>query len=190
MIRPSASGSAAQVDERLDAGHAQGDVDDPEAPRPAERVGLTMTAGASASGMPSRAASRSRISRADRSGSSGSSVTQSPRPVFEASTPALAHTKPCFVRLMMRPRSMRMISADSRSTTSTWRASRSQLRGELDRLRPWLDRRQVDQAALRLGHDLLGHDEHVTRAWSERRVRRRQLAPRVGDQSARDRRRA
>ena len=97
-----------------------------------------------------------------RSGSSGRSVTHSPRPVFDASTPALAHTKPCLVRLMTSRCSMRTISADSRRTTSTWRAiaipsggANSTASGRGSTVR------QVDQAALSLGHDLLGNYQDV-----------------------------
>ena len=40
--------------------------------------------------------------------------------------------------------------------------------GERDRLRAWLDRGQVDDRALGLGHDLLGDDEDVVRAGAAR----------------------
>ena len=55
---------------------------------------LMMMAGDAPVATPARRA-RSRISRADRSGSSGRSVTTLAAARFDASTPALAHTKPC-----------------------------------------------------------------------------------------------
>ena len=44
---------------------------------------------------------------------------------LDASTPPLAHTKPCRVRVIRTPRSMRTTAAASRRTTSTCRGSRS-----------------------------------------------------------------
>jgi len=79
---------------------------------------------------------------------------------------------------------MRRIPADSRSTTSTWRASRSQRAANSTALWSWLDRSQVDQRALRFRDDLLRHDEHVTRPDAESGVLVGELTPRVGDQSA------
>ena len=67
--------------------------------------------------------SRARSARAEASGSSGSSTSASGAPALEASTPALAHTKPWRVRQISRPASARTSSAVSDRITSTWRGS-------------------------------------------------------------------
>ena len=104
------------------------------------------------------------MARADASGSLGRSVARSPSPgpVFERSTPALAHTNPCRVRLMIRPPSaMRSTSALSRSTSSTWRGSFPHCSPHWRAVSPGSTRGQVDHPTLRLADDLLGHDHHV-----------------------------
>ena len=129
MIRPSASGwPRRSISGAMPATPRATSTMPKRHGRPNES--LTMMAGASSAAMPSRSVICSRSCRADASGSGGSSVTKSLRPVFDASMPALAHTNPCFVRLMIRPRSMRRMAADSRSTSSTWRASRSHSRAK------------------------------------------------------------
>ncbi len=73
---------------------------------------------------PVRVRNPSRMPRAEASGSSGSSDATSPPPTLLTSTPALAQTNPCRVRLMIRPPGpMRTMDADSRRTSSTWRGS-------------------------------------------------------------------
>ena len=100
-----------------------------------------------------RPRSASRIRRAERSLSSGSSAAW-PRSTFERSMPALAHTKPCLVSLMMRSPRRRRIRTDSAR-----RAACGSGVGGVD----------LDQHVLGLRHDLLGHDEDVAAATAPRR---------------------
>ena len=84
--------------------------------------------------------------RAERSLSSGSRAAQ-PSSTFDRSTPALAHTKPCLVSLMMRSPRRRMIRTDSRLD---------------DRLvAPRVGGVDLGHGALGLRHDLLGDDDDV-----------------------------
>ena len=64
---------------------------------------------------------------ADASGSTGSSVTTWPLagPTFDASIPPFAQTKPWRVSVISTPFAIRTTRTASRSTTSIWRASRS-----------------------------------------------------------------
>ena len=100
---------------------------------------------------------------AEASGSRGRSVTSDPKsgPTFDASTPPLAQTNPCGVSVMRTPFSMRTTRRASSRTTWTWRGVAVVALGELDRLRAGDDAGQVDDGAFGLGHDLLGHDQHV-----------------------------
>ena len=123
---------------------------------------------------------RVRVPRQERHDASRSSG-----PTFDASTPPFAQTKPCGVSVIRTPCSIRTTRRASRRTTSIWRGSRSHSLGEGDRLGPRLDRRQVDDRALGLRHDLLGDDEDVVGA--EREDARRPL-DRVADQTGRGRR--
>ena len=79
--------------------------------------------------------SAARSARAEASGSSGSRTSESGSEALEASTPALAHTKPWRVRQIRRPLTARTSSALSESTTSTWRGSLLVLARELERPR-------------------------------------------------------
>ena len=77
--------------------------------------------------------------------------------------PPLAHTNPWRVSVMTRPFSIRTTRFASRSTTSTWRASRPNClakatasgRGSMA---------EVDDCALGLRDDLLRHDEDIVLA--------------------------
>ena len=110
---------------------------------------------------PRSVAIRSRISRAERSGSSGSSVTVSAAPTFDASTPALAHTKPWRVRPMTHAAlHAQDLGRLAQHDLDLARVAVPAL-GERDRLGAGLDVAQVDDATLGLGDDLLGHDQHV-----------------------------
>ena len=117
-------GLAAQVVERQQAGHADRDVDDAPAATAARSCRDTMTGRS----WPSR----SRIGRADavaprRPGraAAASRSTRTPGPTLEASMPPLAQTKPWWVSVMITPLAIRTTRCASRSTTSTWRGSRS-----------------------------------------------------------------
>ena len=114
-----------------------------------------------ATSTPGSSASASRSLAAEASGSTGSRQTVSSPGTFEASTPALAQTKPWWVSEMTMPRSMRTMR-------------RLSLKHDLDlarvlpvacrvtlRERGRLDRAKVDQTALGLADDLVRHDEHV-----------------------------
>ena len=80
---------------------------------------------------------------------------------------------------MRTPLAIRTTRRASRSTTSTWRGSRSHRVGELDGLGAWLDGRQVDDRALRLRDDLLGDDEDVVRTGAAAdQARRSSASPR------------
>ena len=74
---------------------------------------------------------------------------------------------------MSTPRSMRTTSAASRRTTSTWRASRSQRSANSTASGRGSTVAQVDDPALGLGDDLLGHHQHVRRLAAPGRVRPR-----------------
>ena len=163
-------GRAAQVLERQQPGDADRDVDDAEAPRPAEAVGDD-----DRQVMAEPVARRRRGSgRRTRPGRAGSSVTTSPEsgPTFEASMPPLAHTKPCGVSVMTTPLSIRTTRAPragrprpgARRGRSVRRTRSASGRGSIVG--------QVDDRALGLGHDLLGDDEDVV-------VAQRQDAPGV-----------
>ena len=94
-------GRAAQVVERQRPGHADRDVDDAPAPRPAERVGddhrhVDAEPAADRRADPTRRTRPGRAAAASRS-------SPSPGPTFEASTPPLAQTKPCGVSVMITP---------------------------------------------------------------------------------------
>ena len=97
------------------------------------------------------------------SGSRGSSVTTSPErgPTFDASMPPLAHTNPCAVSVMMTPFSIRTTRFASRSTTSTWRASRSWRRAHSIATGPGSTVVRSTMAPSAFDDDLLGDDEHV-----------------------------
>ena len=71
----------------------------------------------------------------------------SPRSTFDRSMPALAHTKPCLVSLMMRSPRRRRMRTDSASTSGLWLSGSS---GSM-----------AHQPALGLRHDLLGDDDDV-----------------------------
>ena len=123
---------APQVDDGLDAGAADGDVGEAAPPRPPEGV-------ATRSRPPRRrgAARRpSRMRRAERSLSSGSSAAQ-PSSTLDRSTPALAHTKPCLVSLMMRSPRRRRIRTDSRSTMRLVAHAGRRVDLRPSRPRPW-----------------------------------------------------
>ena len=77
-----------------------------------------------ATSTPARARMPSRRRRADRSASSGRSAAH-PASTLERSTPALAHTKPCFVSLMTRSPRRRSTRTDSRSTIALWASGSS-----------------------------------------------------------------
>ena len=100
---------------------------------------------------------------ADASGSRGRRVTRSPEPgpTLDASTPAFAHTNPWCVSMMSTPFAMRTIA--DRLVQDDLDLARVAVPGArpLDRLGRGRDRPQVDDGALGLGHDLLGHDEDV-----------------------------
>ena len=68
---------------------------------------------------PNRPLIASRIRRAERSLSSGRSAAW-PRLTFDRSMPALAHTKPCLVSLMISSPRRRRMRTDSRSTIGLW----------------------------------------------------------------------
>ena len=146
--------------------------------RPKESLTTTPTSTPSSSRMALRRPA------AERSGSSGSSVTTSPSPTLEASTPALAQTKPWCVRLMMTPCSMRTISADSRSTTSTCAGvlvpgpAHSSASGRGSTLG------QAHDAALGLGDDLLGDHQHVAGRGRQLGVLGDEPPPGLGDEAA------
>ena len=84
-----------------------------------------MTTGTST---PMAARTAARMRSADASGSTGSSVTTCPLwgPMFDASTPPLAQTKPWLVSVISTPFAIRTTRRASRRTTSSWRGSRSQ----------------------------------------------------------------
>ena len=84
------------------------------------KVSLTTTA----TSTPNRWRRASRIRRAERSESTGSSAAR-PASTLERSMPALAHTKPCSVSLMIRSPRRRRIRTDSRSTSGLWPTSGS-----------------------------------------------------------------
>ena len=92
--------------------------------------------------------------------------------------PPLAQTKPCGVSVMITP--LRHPDDPPRLAQDDLDLARIAVAalGELDRLGPRLDRRQVDDRALGLRHDLLGDDERRRRrgaaaAPASRRARRR-----------------
>ena len=100
------------------AGDADGDVRYAVPPGPAEGVrddhgGLDTKVFGEAS----------RSLAAEASGSTGSRQTVSSPGTFEASTPALAQTKPWWVSEITMPRSMRTMRRLSLKTTSIWRGS-------------------------------------------------------------------
>ena len=109
------------VGQRREPGEADRDVGDPEAPGPPERVGDD-----DRQIDPRALAQIWRVGvRRRRPGSSGRRQTNS-LATFEASTAALAQTKPWCVSAMISPFCIRTIRAASRSTTSIWRGSLSQ----------------------------------------------------------------
>ena len=140
--------------------------------RPNESV--ITTAGATPVSSRRRRAQRARRARRGRAGAArpGSSPG-----TFEASTPALAHTKPWCVTQISTPRSARRISRDSSSTTCTWRGSLPTLGGELaarGRRRHLAERAHP---ALGLRDDLVGDRDDVA-------VAQRRLVARAGAISA------
>jgi hypothetical protein len=76
-----------------------------------------------ATSTPRRPASAARSFDAEASGSTGSRQTVSSPGTLEASTPALAQTKPWWVSEITMPRSMRTMRRLSLKTTSIWRGS-------------------------------------------------------------------
>ena len=94
-------GRAAQVLERGDPGHADRDVDDAPAPRPAERVGhddRQVDAEPLADGRPDPAGRGVGVDRQE-----GHDVEPLAGPTLLASTPPLAQTKPWAVSVMITP---------------------------------------------------------------------------------------
>ncbi len=69
--------------------------------------------------MPALPRRPSRMRRAERSLSSGSRAAK-PDSTLDRSMPALAHTKPCLVSLMMRSPRRRRMRTDSASTSGLW----------------------------------------------------------------------
>ena len=106
---------APQVDDRPDAGAADGDVGEARGATGGRRCRRRSRPPR----RPAPARRPSRIRRAERSLSSGSRAAQ-PSSTLDRSTPALAHTKPCFVSLMMRSPRRRRIRTDSASTIALW----------------------------------------------------------------------
>ena len=114
-----------------------------------------------ATSTPGSSASASRSLAAEASGSTGSRQTVSSPGTFEASTPALAQTKPWWVSEITMPRSMRTmrrlsLKHDLDLARVLPVAGRVTL-GERGRL----DRAEIDQTAFGLADDLVRHDEDV-----------------------------
>ena len=122
--------------------------------RPKESV--IRTAGATS--RRSRSPARSR--RAESSGSTGSRITVSSSGALEASTPALAHTKPWWVTLMRTPL-WRAGPRRSRPGPPEHGADPCRARGPASERVTHDDLREPPRAALGLGDELVGHDEHV-----------------------------
>ena len=99
-----------------------------------------------------------------RRGRAGAGSSVSGAPALEASTPALAHTKPWRVRQISRPASARTSSAASDRMTSTWRGSLPCSAASASARAPGRDVAEPHDAALGLGDDLVGDREHVGRA--------------------------
>ena len=111
-------------------------------------------------------------------------VTTCPRrAALEASTPALAQTKPWRVRQISTPRSARSTAADSSRTTWTCARVLAVPARKLDRARASARPRQAPQRTLGLGHDLVREHEHVAglaiRRPAAARRGRRPAAPRA-----------
>ena len=164
-LAPARVGRAAEVDDAGEPGDADRDVGEAAAPGAAERVGdddrhLDTVAG------PERVADlRAPTGRCRRG-----AARPEPSSTFERSMPALAHTKPCSVSLMIRSPRRRRTRRDSCSMSA---ASRVEVVG--------IER---DEAALGLRDDLLRHDDAVAveRAvcparWPRRRSGRRAGSP-------------
>ena len=147
--------------------------------RPKESVTIT-------AGWPGSAA---RSAGREASGSSGSRISVSGAPALEASTPALAQTKPCSVRQIRRPASARTSSAVSDRTTSTWRGSLPCSAASASARGPGRDVGEAHDPALGLGHDLVRDREHVAgrELAGGRGQQRRQIVPRPDLRQARER---
>ena len=188
MTRPSASGWPRRSSSGSEPGHADGHVDDAEAPRPPERVRHDdrQVVAESRSRIAARMARRRRV-RVGRQ--EGDDRSPSAGPTFEASMPPLAHTNPCGVSVMITPLAIRTMRRASRRTTSTWRGVAVPALGELDGLRSRLDGRQVDDRALGLATRSSGSRPGRRRRAAAGR-RRVAAASGVGDQRRAGRRRA
>ena len=152
-------GDAAQVLERQQPGHADGDVDDAPAPRPAERIGhddrhVDAEAGSH------RGADAGRrgvgIARQERD--------ERPRigPDVRRVDAAVGADEP--VRRLGDEHAVLHAHDAAGLAEDDLDLARVAVEalGELERLLAGDDAGQVDDGALGLGHDLLGHDQHVT----------------------------
>ena len=151
ITRPSASGSAAPVAQRREAGAADRHLALTLAPGAAEGVGDHDRAAEPRAQRPRRGV---RVHAAAGPACPGA-------PALEASTPALAHTKPWRVRQISRPASARTSSAASERTTSTRRGSLPCSAASARARSPGATSASAHDAPLGLGDDLVGDREHV-----------------------------
>ena len=163
-------GRAPEVLERPEAGDADREVGDPEAPRPPEAVRDDHAR---------RHAEARRQPGADPPRGGVGVLGQEQHdlaaagPTLLASTPALARTKPWRVSAMITPFAIRTTRTASRRTTSTWRGSRFQRAAKATASGRGSIVGEVDERALGLGDHLLGDDDDVVGAERQGTRRRR-----------------
>ncbi len=161
MTRPSASGTPRRSSSGNKPGHADRDIDDAPAPGPAERVGHDdgdVDAVARSDGRADPRRGTVGVDRQERHDRTGR------RPDVRGIDAAVGAHEP--VRglgdqyAVLHPDDASGLAEDDLDLARV----AVEAFGELDRLAPGSDGRQVDDGSLGLRHDLLGDDEHVVDA--------------------------
>ena len=158
-------GDAAQVLERRQARHADRDVDDAPAPRPAERVAHDdgkVDPEAALDGLPNPRRGGVGVVRQERDDlAAGRADVGGVDPAVGADEAVRGLRDEHAVRHPDDPPGLAQDDLDLAGVAIP-------ALGKLDGLRARFDRRQVDDRALGLGDDLLGHDEDVVRSEQHR----------------------